>query len=137
MKATFDWGRDVPTLYLVAENDISLPLAGMLELFGKTAATKQMVILRRADHYHFMDNAAEVHEAVRTMPLTEELAWISEMRPMTELCSGEAAHTFVRGLTVCHLDATLKRNEDAQRLLLGDLESELAARAVDAVVYKE
>lgn len=41
-KLTFSWGRDVPTLYLVAENDTMTPLAGMHELFERTPATKQM-----------------------------------------------------------------------------------------------
>jgi dienelactone hydrolase len=89
VKLAFNWGRDVPTLYLVAENDISLPLAGMYEIFERTPATKQMVILRRADHMHFMDNVEEVHETVRTMAWTGELAWMpKEMRPIAELCSG-------------------------------------------------
>ena len=134
---TFRWGRDVPTLYLVAEDDASLPLAGMYELFERTPATKQMVILRRADHLHFMDNVEEMHEAVRKMPWTGELAWIpKEMRPIAELCSGEQAHLFVRGLSLCHMDAMLRRQEEAQRFLLGDLEAELAVRGVDGIVYE-
>jgi predicted dienelactone hydrolase len=133
----FSWDRDVPTLYLVAENDISLPLTGMFELFERTPATKQMVILRRADHLHFMDNVEEVHETVRTMKFTGELAWISkEMRPIAELCSGEQAHLFVRGLTLCHMDAILRRHEEAQRFLVGDVEAELAVRGVDAIAHK-
>jgi len=52
----FAWGRDVPTLYLVAEGDTLLPLDGMYELYERTPATRRMVILRRADHYHFMDD---------------------------------------------------------------------------------
>ena len=136
-KLTFSWGRDVPTLYLVAENDISLPLAGMYELFERTPATKEMVILRRADHLHFMDNVEEVHEAVRKMPFTGELAWIpKEMRPIAELYSGEQAHLFVRGLTLCHMDAILRRHEEAQRFLAGDIEDELAVRGVDVIVHK-
>jgi dienelactone hydrolase len=70
----FHWGRDVPTLYLVGEDDISLPLAGMVELFERTPATKQMVIPRRADHLHFMDNVEAMHEAVRAMAFPRELA---------------------------------------------------------------
>ena len=137
VKLTFTWGRDVPTLYLVAENDISLPLAGMYEIFERTPATKQMVILRRADHMHFMDNVEEMHETVRKMQFTGELAWIpKEMRPIAELCSGERSHLFVRGLTVCHMDAVLRRQEEAQRFLAGDLEAELAARGGDVIVYK-
>src|SRR5207237_2603487 len=93
VKLNFNWGRDVPTLYLVAENDISLPLAGMYEIFERTPATKQMVILRRADHMHFMDNVEELHETVRKMKLPPELASMQqEMRPIAELCSGQQDH---------------------------------------------
>jgi len=136
-KLTFTWDRNVPTLYLVAENDAMTPLAGMYELFKRTPATKQMVILRRSDHLHFMDNVEETHETVRNMPWTGELAWIpKEMRPIAELCSGAQAHLFVRGLTLCHLDVTLKRQEEAQRLLAGDIETELAERGVDVIMHK-
>jgi dienelactone hydrolase len=133
-KLTFDWGRDVPTLYLVAENDVSLPLSGMYELFERTTVTKQMVILRRADHLHFMDHVEEVHETVRNMQWTGELAWLQkEMRPIAELCSGEQAHLFVRGLALCHLDATLRKQEAAQRFLAGDIEAELATWGVEVI----
>jgi dienelactone hydrolase len=136
-KLNFNWGRDVPTLYLVAEDDVPLPLAGMYELFERTPATKQMVILRRADHMHFIDNVEEMHEAVRKMPFTAELAWIPrEMRPIAELCSGEQAHLWVRGLTLCHMDAVLRQREEARRFLAGDIESALAERGVDAILHK-
>ncbi len=115
---TFNWGRDVPTLYLVAENDVSLPLAGMYEIFERAPATKQLVILRRADHLHFLDDVEQLHETVRAMPFPGELAWISkEMQPIADLCSGEQAHLFVRGLALCHLDAVLKQQADAHRFL--------------------
>jgi dienelactone hydrolase len=134
---TFRWGRDVPTLYLVAEGDVFTPLAGMYELFESTPATKHMFILRRADHMHFMDNVEEMHEAVRKMQFPRESAWISkEMQPIAELCSGEQAQLFVRGLTLCHMDATLRGLEAAQRLLVGDMEAELVERGVDAIRYK-
>jgi predicted dienelactone hydrolase len=137
VKLGFNWGRDVPTLYLVAENDVSLPLAGMYELFERTPATKQMAILRRADHMHFMDNVEELHETVRTMTFAGDLAWLpKEMQPIAELCTGAEAHLFVRGLTVCHMDAVLKQQEEAQRFLLGDIEAALAARGVEVIVHK-
>jgi predicted dienelactone hydrolase len=138
LKLNFAWDRDVPTLYLVAEDDISLPLAGMHELFERTPATKQMVILSRADHLHFMDDVEQMHEAVRAMSFTGELAWIpKEMKPIAELCSGEQAHLFVRGLTLCHFDAVLKQDEEAQRFLGGDVERELAGRGVLVVSHAE
>jgi predicted dienelactone hydrolase len=136
-KLDFDWGRDVPTLYLVGDDDTMTPLDGMRELFGRTPATKQMVVLRRADHAHFLDYAEQEHEAARTMTWPGELAWIPlEMRPFAELCSGEEAHLFVRGLALCHFDAHLKGLEEAQRFLSGDLEAEFAARGVGAFVHK-
>ena len=138
MKLPFRWGRDVPTLYLAAEQDISILLAGLYELFERTPATKQMVILRRADHLHFIDNVEQQYEAMRGMQFTGELAWITkEMRPMAELCSGEQAHLFVRGLTLCHLDATLRGQAEARRFLAGDIEGELARRGVDGWVHRQ
>jgi dienelactone hydrolase len=135
---TFAWGRDIPVLYLVADNDVCLPLAGMCELFDRTPATRRMLILRRADHMHFMDNVEEMHESVRNMTFPEELSWMSrEMRPIGELSSGEVAHLFVRGLTLAHMDATLKQTPEAQRFLEEDVVGELAARGVEAMPYHQ
>jgi hypothetical protein len=109
----------------------------MYELFERTPATKQMVILRRPDHAHFTDDVEEAHENARKMPFTGELAWLpKEMRPISELCSGEQAHVFVRGLTLCQMDAVLKRQKEAQGFLAGDVEAELAERGVDVIVHK-
>lgn len=131
----FAWGRDVPTLYLAAENDVSLPLAGIHELFERTPATKQMVILRRADHLHFVDRVEEMHEMVRHMNFPGELAWIPrEMQPVDHLCSGVQAQLFVQGLGLAHLDATLKQRDEAEPFLAGDLEAALATRGVEASV---
>lgn len=137
VKLTFRWGRDVPTLYLVAEDDTMTPLAGEYELLRRTPATKQMVILRRADHSHFLDDAVKQHETARTMAWPGELAWIpKEIRPAAELCSEEQAHLFARGLALCHMDAVLKRQEEARRFWAGDIDAELAVRGVDAMVHK-
>jgi hypothetical protein len=133
---TFAWGRDIPVLYLVAENDVCLPLAGMYELFERTPAIRRMIILRKADHMHFMDNVEEMHESVRNMTFPEELSWIPrEMRPIAELSSGEQAHLFVRGLTLAHMDATLKQTPKARRFLEEDIVRELAARSLEATEH--
>jgi predicted dienelactone hydrolase len=135
LQLNFQW--NIPTLFLVAENDVSLPLAGMYEIFERTVAAKLMVILRRADHLHFMDDVAQLHEAFRTMPAPEPLASMQkEMRPMAELCSAEQSHLFTRGLTLAHLDAILRDNQDARRLLAGDIAAELAAKGVEAMVRR-
>ncbi len=107
---TFEWGRDVPTLYLVAEEDSALPLAGMHELFERTRSSKRMVILRHADHGHFMDVFEEA----------------------SGLCAREPAHLFTRGLTVAHFDAVLRDLEPARRFWNADVPSVLARRGVDA-----
>jgi predicted dienelactone hydrolase len=133
----FRWRSDVPTLYLVAADDSSLPLDGMYQLYERTPATKRMLILHRADHLHFVDDVEQVHEEFRTMSLTGPAAQIQQrMRPIDELCSGEQAHLFVRGLTLAHLDATLRGHEDARRFLDGDLISELASRGVEATTVE-
>jgi dienelactone hydrolase len=133
----FAWGRNVSTLLLVAENDVPLPLDGMYEIFQKVPSTKQMLILRRADHGHFMDNVEEEHEAIRKMPVSPQWAYMQqEMRPISELCSGEMAHLFVRGLTLSHFDSTLRRQPEAQEFLTGNLQSELMQRGVEAMVHK-
>ena len=134
-KLTFHWKCNVPTLYLVAENDVALPLAGMYELFERTQSTRQMILLRHADHMHFMDNVEEIHEGMRTMKVGPELAAMQqEMLPFAELCSEEKAHLFLRGLTLCHLDAVLRQMKDAQQFLAGDLQSALDSRGIDATV---
>ncbi len=135
LKLSFDWGRDVPTLYLAAEDDVPIPLAGVYELFDRTPSSKRMFILRRADHQHFIEDVEEAHEAVQAATFPPEAAWIPvAMRPIAELSSGEQAHTFVRGLTLAHFDLTLGQMTTAERFLSGDVEADLAARGVEAFI---
>jgi len=71
------------------------------------------------------------------MPWPAELAWMAqEMRPIAELCSGEQANLFVRGLALGHMDAVLRRRAEAQRFLAGNIEAELAERGVDVLLHK-
>jgi predicted dienelactone hydrolase len=136
-KLAFKWGRDVPTLLLAANNDVCLPIDGMYDIFERIPATKRMVILRRADHMHFMDNVEQLHETVRTSPpWIPELEYLQkEMRPIAELCTGEQAHLFVRGLTLAHFDAVLKENDEARRFLAGNIQADLASRGVEAFAH--
>ena len=74
---------------------------------------------------------------LRTVAWTGEFAGIQkEMRPITELCSGEQACLFVAGLTLCHMDAMLSRQEEARRFWSGDIKAELGAHGIDAIVCK-
>jgi dienelactone hydrolase len=136
LKLTFNWGRDVPTLYLAADLDVSIPPAGVYELFDRTPSSKRMFVLQRADHQHFLDDVEGAHEAVRAAAFPAEAAWIpAAMRPIAELSSGEQAHVFVRGLTLAHLDAILRQLDAAERFLAGDVEAELSARGVEAFAH--
>jgi hypothetical protein len=124
LKLSFGWKRDVPTLLLAAENDATLPLAGMYEIYEQIPATKRMVVLRRADHAHFMDNVERKHESFRTALLPLVLKAIQrEMLPSADLTSGEKTHFFTRGLTTCHMDTFLRARPEARRVLAGDVEA--------------
>jgi dienelactone hydrolase len=128
----FNWGREVPTLYLVADRDTLLPLPGMHELLEKTPSkNKRMAVLRNADHMHFCDNVEQIHEMFRAMPPPGDFERIAKsVPPIGELCPGEHAHHFTRGLGLAHMDAHLKGNESAARLLAGDVRATLGARGI-------
>ena len=68
------------------------------------------------------------------MPAGGDWAYMQkEMRPIEELCSGEQAHLFVRGLTLAHFDAVLKGIEASSwRFWDQDIPGELKRRGVDA-----
>jgi hypothetical protein len=96
-----------------------------------------MIALCGADHLHFMDHVEQVHEMLRTAPMGGEMALIqNEMKPIARLTSGKCAHLFTRGLALAHLDAVLRQSERAREFLAGDIESELKARGVEAIVHR-
>jgi len=105
----FKWKREIPTLLVAAENDTSLPLDGMFEIFDRIpSAKKKMAVLHRADHMHFIDEIAKLHEGFRTAPTPPELAAMQkEMLPMSELTSEEDAHRFVCDVTLAHFEEFL------------------------------
>jgi dienelactone hydrolase len=110
---TFAWKRDVPALYLVAEDDAATPLPGQYELFERTPSSKRMFVLRRAGHGHFGDRIDEAGG-----------------------CPPGSAHLFTRGLALAHLDAALKGDDGARRFLDADPVAALRARGVDALSYR-
>ena len=127
----FAWGRDVPTLYLVADKDSLLPLDGMQELLGKTVGTKRMFVLENADHMHFCDDVEGTHELFRSMPPPGPFAEIAKVLPAaSELCPGEHAYDFNRALGLAHMDAVLRASEEAAAFLGGDVASTFAARGI-------
>ncbi|NNL64981.1 MAG: hypothetical protein HKP30_01935 [Myxococcales bacterium] len=130
------WDRDVPTLYLVADRDSVLPLRGMHQLYADTRGPRRMVILEDADHQHFCDNAEQVHELMRAMPLpgiAGSAALKSKMAPFAELTPAGQTEQAIRGLTLAHFDAVLNAREEACELL-ADVGGVLAALGLRADV---
>jgi len=52
------------------------------------------------------------------------------MRPASELCPGDEAHAFTRGLALAHLDAALRRCDLAAAILAAGATDALAARKI-------
>jgi dienelactone hydrolase len=130
----FGWGRDVPTLYLVADNDTILPLRGIRELYDRTASPKKMLVLANADHMHFCDRIEEIHELFRMMPPPVFDTLVKSIKPISELCASDGAYKFVRGLGLAHMDAHVRGSEAAARFLAGDLPATLRAHGIDAAL---
>ena len=110
----FRWKRDIPTLLIAAENDTSLPLDGMFEIFDRIPSTqKKMAILHRADHMHFMDDIEKLHEMFRTAEVPPEIREIQkQMLPMSELMTAEEAHRLVSEWTLAHFDEFMQSPAD-------------------------
>jgi hypothetical protein len=101
--AHFRWPREIPMLPVAADQDASLPLEGMHEIFERAPEPKKMVVLERADHMHFVDDLNKMHEAFRTMPVPADLAVIqADMRPIAEPASLKRAHRFILAVTLAH-----------------------------------
>jgi dienelactone hydrolase len=133
-----DWRRPVPSFVLTGEMDPLVNVEDIRSLYEQMAAPKQLVVLRRAGHMHFADNAEYVHEWFRKGYLSGEfpdpeldgVALGTAMRPFAELCSEEHANVTARALCLAHLDAHLKDLAGAREFLSGDLESTFADRGI-------
>jgi hypothetical protein len=120
VKLTFAWPHPVPSLFIAAEDDVPIPLDGLRGIFDRAPEPKRLVVLRRADHQHFLDDVEGAHEAVRHANFPGDAAWIpAAMRPVAELMPGEQAQSFVRGLALAHFDATWRGVQGARDFLDG------------------
>ena len=134
VRASFRPERAVPTLFVGGDRDQSIPIDGVRELFHESPWPSRLLVLRAADHLHYVDDIATAHEAFRQLPAEGDLAWIAGMRPIAELCAPAAAQAVLRAVTLAHFDATLRGLEAAATFLDGDLSAALAAHDIDAVV---
>lgn len=126
-----DWDRDVPTLFLAADKDTLLPLAGMRGLVERVRGNKRLAVLGNADHMHFCDEVEATHEMFRTMAPPGPFQEIAKIiPPASELCPGTHAYDFSRALGLAHMDAVLGGNEQAAAFLAGDVEGEFAGRGI-------
>jgi dienelactone hydrolase len=124
-----DWGRKVPTLMIVADDDSVLPLEGMHDLLRRTESIDRMVVLVNADHYHFCDGAELVHDLM--MGTMGDAA-----KPSSELVPGAHAYDVTNGLGLAHFDAELRKMPEAAALLERDLSELLAERGISIDVVQ-
>jgi hypothetical protein len=84
---------------------------------------------------HFCDNVEQTHEMLRLMSSMAPPDAPSPIGPegvpaMSELCPGDHAYAYLRGLGLAHMDAHIRSSEDAARLLAGDIAGILKSRGV-------
>ena len=106
-----------PTLVIAADRDVAVPLPTVQQLVARSPGPAKLVVLREADHLHFVDDVATAHEEFRALPAEGDLDWVSEMLPVESLMPPEQAHALVRSHTLAHFDATLRGDDEARRWL--------------------
>ena len=111
-------------------------------LIARTPQPCRAVVLRNADHFHFCDGVEQVHDMFKTIgammlgdgPEADGARkLLAEMKSSAELCPGEHAYAMIQGLGLAHMDASLRANEDAAKLLSGDLAALLGERGIEAL----
>jgi predicted dienelactone hydrolase len=127
-----EWGRSVPTLLISGALDNVIPIAGMHDLLGRIPGVTALVVLERADHYHFCDEAESQHEFIRSLGM----AGLEKMLPIAELCSGADAERLTRALTLAHFDAHLRAEADAAEQVGAGLEKMVDGLGPEASVRR-
>jgi dienelactone hydrolase len=118
---TFEYAPGVETLYLTAERDSLLPVAGIEQMFLRTPDPARMFVLKDADHMHFCDRVEPSHEYFRTMPQAGPFAAVAKrLPPMSELVPGSHGHRFANAMGVLHMNAVLKRSPEAREFFQQD-----------------
>ena len=130
-----NWLHPVPTLLLTGEVDPLVNVEDIRLLYTKIASPKRLVVLRRAGHMHFADNAEFGHEWFRKGylsgswpdPEIDAIALGTAMRPFSELCTEAQSCGTARASCLAHMDAHLKGNADALAFLDDGLAQTFAA----------
>jgi predicted dienelactone hydrolase len=100
-----------PTLVIAGDHDVAVPLETVRDLVDQCPWPVRLLVLRNADHLHFVDDIATAHEGFRALPAEGDYAWIDEMLPIEALCPPDEAHTYVCKETLAHFDKTLRGHE--------------------------
>lgn len=131
----FEWGRDVPTFFMVADRDSLLPLDGMFDLFGCVPSPKRMIVLKKTDHFHFVDTVERLHEMFRMMGKVPGIPLEQPLPPISELIPGKQSKLAIRGIALAHMDEHLKGNPEAGAFLRRDLVAELARKELTIEIH--
>ncbi len=142
---SFDWKQHVAVLIQAGDRDSWLTLYGILELLSRCpAADRQLIVLKRADHQHFVDDMEACHEWFRKF--TVELARVDAkngppwsaiaqlIEPWKNLMPEIQAQRIVNGFATAHFDAALKKMDAASYILNEGFTA--AQRRHDLDVYK-
>jgi dienelactone hydrolase len=130
-----NWRSQTPTLLLTGDMDPLINVEDIRLLYSKIASPKRLVVLRKAGHMHFADNAALGHEWFRKGylsgswpdPEIDAVALGTAMRPFDELCTEAQSCGTARALCLAHMDAHLKENARAAAFLERDLPATFAS----------
>ena len=118
----------------------------MHDLFERTQAPKQMVVLRNSDHFHFCDGVEQTHDMFKTVgpmmahgapPGANAKEMFDAMKRSDELCPGSDAYTYLQGLGLAHMDAHVKGESAAAELLAGDIDALLAERGIEVETVRD
>ena len=138
-----DWGRPVSTLILSGALDPMVNVEDMRELHGRLAPPKRLLVLARAGHMHWADDAAAAHEQYRLGylsgqfpdPEIDAIALGMAMRPISELCTEEQSGATARASCLAQMDALMKGNGEAREFLDRGLVPALARLGVELETF--
>lgn len=143
---SFNWRGPAAVLTIVGDRDTWLPLYGQLAMFEACPVDdKALVVMKSADHQHFVDDMEEAHEWYRhfTAELAEHdpdsgtpwAAMAPMILPFRELMPEAEARKILFGLVTQHMDAHIKELQVAQERAR-TLERELERRELGAYVIR-
>jgi len=96
----------VALLIVAGEDDMSIPIEIVRELYTRAPEPKRLVVVPGADHLHFMEDGERIHEAFRTSPGPHS-AIAARMRPFGEMTPIAEVQRIVYALTLQHVSTYL------------------------------